>query len=185
MKHVLIVLLCSIMMYAQNEYTEKIDKNSTVIFAQSTADGSTEMHTELLEQCIESLPSIASLEASVTSTTEYIRAINGEAGNDNHVKMYSAEITINYIEAQKMLLILTQQSIQAQEPKTEVHEKRLRKVMKFVSDSNNGKTFGNQSRRKYFFITADEAIADVKKQAAAWITQQQAILCNGTSSKTR
>ena len=170
--------------HSQQGIPQNVDKNVTIISARSSADGSTEMHTEILEQCIESLPIISKLKATVTSKVKYVRAINGKTGNDDHVKMYTAKLTISYIEAQKMLLVLTQESIQAQEPKTEIHNKRVKKVALFVSDSNNGKTFANQSQRIYYFATEDEAVADVKKKAEAWLSQQQAILCGTTSTKT-
>ena len=177
MKTLLIFL--ALFLFSTVSTAEEYNSNKTVtlITAQSSADGSTKMYTEILESCIDELPVWSKLIPSTTSRTTYLRSINGKKGNDDHVKMYSAEITISYIEAQKMLIVLTQESIQAQEPKTETYDKRIQKKIHFVSDSNNGTSFANQSHRIYYFDSAEAAKNDVISQAKAWLSQNSATLC--------
>ena len=172
---ILLITLCLLIPLIAEEYTS--NKTVTVISAKSTADGSTDMYSELLEECIEKLPKLATLVPTVHSKVQYLRSINGKQGHDDHVKMFSAELVITYIEGQKFLLVLTQKSIQAQEPKTETYNRRIQKKVRFISDSNNGSSYANQSKRVYYFDSAEGAKKDVIAQAQAWLSQNSAALC--------
>lgn len=153
------------------------DKNITVISGTSTADGKSNVRKEVLEECIISLPKVNDLEAQVTSQSRYLKAINGDLNKNEYVKTYAAQIDINYVLYQKVLIIITTSSIQGQEPVTKIVEKRLKQSKSFESNPSEGDIFANRSNRQYFFSTADKAIEDAKKRAKTWLNQQSAVVC--------
>ncbi len=154
------------------------DKNITVISGTSTADGKSDVRKEVLEECIVSLPRVNDLEAQVTSESRYLKEINGEPNKNEYVKTYTAQIEINYVLFQKVLIIITTSSIQGQEPITKIVEKRLKQSKVFDSNPSEGDIFANRSNRQYFFSSQEKAIEDVKKRAKTWLNQQAAVTCN-------
>ncbi|MCX7727112.1 MAG: hypothetical protein N2053_09725 [Chitinispirillaceae bacterium] len=59
-----------------------------------------------------------------------------------------------------------------------VMDKSLKQTKVFTSDPSNGDIYAGRSRRQYYFSTAEAAAKDVKERAAAWIKQQQAVICS-------
>ena len=153
------------------------EKNVTILSATTSADGSTAIHTELLEECIESLPDPATLSPVVHAGSEHMQEINGEAGRNAFVKTWSAELEIAYMVRQKAMIVVSTNSIKGSEPTTQVVDKRIPRTKRFVSDPANGDSFANRSSRTYFFSTAEKAGEDVARQAASWIRLQSPITC--------
>ena len=153
------------------------NKNITLISAQSTADGKSEVWRELLEECVVSLPKVSDLEAEVTAQPRFLKEINGETGRNQHTQTYSAAIEINYMIHQKELIIITTSSVQGQEPITKVVERNIRRNKRFDSDPGSGDIYANRSQRQYFFSSAEKAVEDVKQRAAIWLKQQNAVVC--------
>jgi hypothetical protein len=162
--------------YAGKDVTE--NKNVTLVSAQSSVDGKSDINEKLLEECIVSLPGVNDLEAQVTSHAGYVKEINGDPNKNDFAKSYSAVIEINYMVHQQSLVIVTTSSIQGQEPVMKVFEKNLKETKRFESDPTEGETYAGRSNRVYYFPTADAAIADVKKRAAIWLKQQAAVVCS-------
>jgi hypothetical protein len=156
---------------------ETTEKNVTVISGQSSADGTSEVHERLLEECIVSLPATADLQADVVSQSLYLKEINGDPNRNEFVKFYSAVIEINYMVRQKALIIVTSRTIQAQQPIMKDVEKSFPHQVRFESNPVNGDLYAGHSNRQYYFSTAAGAIADAKKQAEIWLRQQNAIVC--------
>jgi len=153
------------------------NKNVTLVSAQSSVDGKSDINEKLLEECIVSLPALSDLEAEVTSSAAYVKEINGDPNKNDFVKSYSAFIEINYMVHQQTLIIVTTSSIQGQEPVMKVFEKSIKQTKRFESNPTEGENFAGRSNRAYYFPTADAAIADVKKRAAIWLKQQAAVVC--------
>jgi hypothetical protein len=156
---------------------ETTKKNVTVISAQTSADGSSEIQEKLLEECIVSLPSPADLQADVVSGAQYLKEINGNPDKNEFIKYFSATIEINYLVRQKSLIIITSRSIEAQQPVMKEVEKSIRHSIRFESNSVNGDLYAGHSNRQYYFSTAEGAIADAKKRAETWLKQQNAVVC--------
>jgi len=158
------------------------NKNVTLVSAQSSVDGKSDINEKLLEECIVSLPDLSDLEAEVTSQAAYVKEINGDPAKNDFVKSYSAIIEINYMLRQQTLIIVTTSSIQGQEPVMKVFEKSLRQTKRFESNPTEGENFAGRSNRSYYFPTADAAVGDVKKRAAIWLKQQSAVVCKGAKT---
>jgi hypothetical protein len=154
------------------------DKNITIIHGQSVADGRSDVSERILEECIVSLPKTGELNPILSSGSEYMKEINGDANKNEFAKTFSASLDINYILYQKVLVIVTTNSVQGQEPVMKVMEKRLNQSKHFESNSANGDSFAGRSHRKYYFSTSDAAKEDVVNQANAWIRQQSAVVCS-------
>lgn len=152
-------------------------KNVTIIRAESSADGSSEMRRELLEDCILSLPNPDSLEPQISSEAVYLREINGEKDRNNWEKSYTAKLEVNYLTSEKELLVITTRSVQEQKPIIKEVDKTLRHSQTFTSDATEGATVAGQSNRQAYFTTADEARKDVRQRARVWIQQQKPVLC--------
>ncbi|MFC1584635.1 hypothetical protein ACFL5V_03705 [Fibrobacterota bacterium] len=153
------------------------DKNITLISAQSSADGKSMVRKELLEECIVSLPGQESLEAEVTSSSQYLKGINGDNSRNKFVKTYKASLGINYMLRQKELIIVTTSSVQGQEPVMKVFERNIMQSKVFRSNPTEGDLYAGRSKRQYYFSTAEGAVNDVKKRAATWLKQKSAVVC--------
>ncbi|MBN1128153.1 MAG: hypothetical protein JXA71_04170 [Chitinispirillaceae bacterium] len=160
------------------------DKNITVISAESKVDGKSEISEKLLEECIVSLPTVDELEAEVSSSSGYVKEINGDPNKNEFVKMFSAVIEINYMLHQQSLMIVTTSSVQGQEPVMKVFEKSLARSKRFESNPTEGGHYAGRSNRQYYFPSAEAAVQDVKRRAAIWLKQQSAVVCKGQSYST-
>ena len=157
------------------------NKSSKVVVLQgsSSVDGNSTVTEKLLEECIVALPSLKELEADVTARTEILKEINGEAGKNDQVKVYSASVRISYKVRQKILIIITQNSLDAKDPVTRTEERVIMKeTAPFESDPGEGNIFAGRSNRKYYYTTPDAASDNAKKRAQIWLSQQQNVLCS-------
>ena len=152
-------------------------KNVTVIAAQTSADGSSEVRRELVKDCILSLPNPDEIAPQMSSEAVYLKEVNGEAGRDEWAKSYTAKLEINYLTIEKELLIITTRSVQSQEPIIKEVEKELRHSQIFTSDPSEGATFAGRSHRQYYFTKAEDATKDVRERAKVWLQQQKPVQC--------
>ena len=171
------VLFSGAVLAAQAQTTT--NKKVTVVKAQSTADGSSQIVESPLEECVVSLPPPKDLIAVSSSRSEYLKGINGEEGKNGHTQVWSAEVSISFKVRQTFVLIITTSSIEGQEP---VRDKQTREVIKthtVTSDPGAGDIFAGRSNRKYYYSTEEAAMNSAKKRAEAWIQQLQPTLCAG------
>jgi hypothetical protein len=153
-------------------------KSITLISAETSADGLTRVHRELLEECILELPKPDELVPVVTRRAEFLKSINGDPGRNESAQTYSAVIDVGYVVQQKALIIVTTSSIEQQEPIIKEVERRIPNSEQFRSDPNNGDSYaGRDLAHDYYFGTEQTAIEDVKGRAIAWLAQQKTITC--------
>ncbi len=165
-------------LHADPKTADRVEKKDiTVIAAQSSADGGSEVRREMVQDCIMSLPSPDKLDPQVTSEAMYLRGINGEEHHDAWTKVYTARLDVNYLNYQKELLIITTRSVQGQEPVIKDVEKKLRRTETFTSNPTQGDTYAGRSDRQYYFTSAEGAIKDVRERARVWIEQQAPVVC--------
>ena len=157
--------------------TKTENKNVTYIDAQSSADGSSEVRRELIEDCILSLPDPQSVEPLVSSEAVYLKEVNGEKGHDDWAKAYTATLEISYLTSEKEMLIITTRSVQSQQPIIKEVNKSLQHTKTFSSNPTEGGTYAGQSNRQYYFTSAEDAVKDVRNRARIWIQQQKPVLC--------
>ena len=153
-------------------------KSITLISADTSADGLTRVHRELLEECILELPTAEELVPVVTRRAEFLKSINGDSSRNESAQTYSAVIDVGYVVHQKALIIVTTNSIERQEPIIKEVERRIPNSEQFHSDPNNGDSYaGRDLAHDYYFGTEQAAIEDVKGRAIAWLAQQKTITC--------
>jgi len=151
----------------------------TVVEAKSAADGKSSITEKVLEECIIALPSLNQLEADVTARNEYLKEINGVAGKNDHVRTFTASVIVSYQLRQKLLIIITQNSLDGQEPITREEERIImRQSQPFVSDLDGGDIFAGRSNRRYYYSSAEKAAESAKSRAGVWVRQQQNVLCS-------
>jgi hypothetical protein len=155
---------------------KNVSKNVTIVTAETSADGGSEIARERIQDCILSLPDPSNLEAQVTSQSVYVQGINGENKN-GWIKSYTARLDVSYLTRERDLIIVTTRSVNGQPPVLREVDKTLRHTQTFISNSTEGDTFGGRSDRQYYFTTAEGAIRDVQARAKVWINQQQATVC--------
>lgn len=150
-----------------------------VIQGSADVDGKSQITEKLLSECVVALPSLKELEADVTARTEYLKEINGEAGKNDHVKVYTASVRISYKVRQKLLIIITQNSLDGKDPVTREEERIIMKeTPPFESDPGEGNIFAGRSNRKYYYTSSETAADNAKKRAQIWVSQQQNVLCS-------
>ena len=163
---------------AQAQGGQKVEKKDiTVISAGSSADGSSQVRTELVSDCILSLPNPDNLEAQITSEAMHLKEINGEPGKNEWAKVYRARLDVNYLVYQKELLIVTTRSVKGQEPVIKEVEKKLRKTESFLSNPSEGDVYAGRSNRQYYYTKPEMAVKDVKSRAKVWVQQQSSVVC--------
>jgi hypothetical protein len=157
------------------------NKNITIVEGTASADGKSDVREQVLEECIVSLPRVEELEANVNAQSQYLREINNDPAKSAHVKTYTATIDINYMQYQKVLYIITTNSVPAHDPVMKMVEKNIKQSRQIVSDPANGDMSAKNPKLEYFFSTPEAAIKDAKAKAAVWIRQQSAVVCGPKS----
>lgn len=157
--------------------TENINKKVTIIQAQGQNQKPGPIESKLLEECIISLPSATTLEATIESKNQFLKGIGGDEKNSGWVKTYIATVEIPYLVKQKELVIVPVASIEGAPPKMETFIKRLPNRETFVSDCDNGDIIAGRSNRQSYFSTAEKAKADAIERAKVWINQNNHLLC--------
>jgi hypothetical protein len=157
--------------------TRTENKNITVVTAETSADGSSTIAREKIQDCILALPDPDKLEALVFSEALFVQGLNGEKGRNEWIKSYSARLDVAYLTREKDLVIVTTRSVQGQPPVFREVEKTLRHTETFVSNAAEGDAFAGRSDRRYYFTTAEGAVKDVKARARIWIGQQAPAVC--------
>jgi hypothetical protein len=152
-------------------------KNITVIHAEGSADGSSEITRETVKECIVSLPSPEAVEPEVMSDSRFLKEINGDPAKSGWTKVYTAHLAINYQVYRKEMLIVTTKSLEGREPTMKDVEKRNPQTKEFDSNPAEGDTYAGRSNRQYYFTTAEGAAKDVKTRAHVWLKQQAPLLC--------
>lgn len=163
---------------AQGTKTE--NKNVTVVAGTSTADGSSEISREKVQDCIAALPDPDKLEAIVSSEAVFVQGLNGVAGRNEWIKSHTARLDITYLTREKDLIIVTTRSLQGQPPVFREVEKTLRHTQTFLSNDTEGDAYAGRSDRRYYFTSAEAAVKDVKDRARVWISQQAPAVCPST-----
>lgn len=171
---------CGIALAAETAKDKTERKNITLITAQGTADGSTEISREAVKECIVTLPAADALEPEVVSDSRFLKEVNGDANKNEWAKVYTAKITINYQVYKKDLLIVATKSVEGKEPTLRDVEKRLPQSKEFASNPADGDTYAGRSNRQYYYTKPEAAVADVKARAKVWLKQQGPLLCSET-----
>ncbi len=174
---ILPVVLLAAAAHAAGEKTRTENRNVTVVTAHTTADGSSSIALEKIQDCILGLPDPDKLEALVTSEAVFVQGLNGEKNRNEWIKSYTARLDVAYITREKDLVIVTTRSVQGQPPVFREVEKTLRHTETFVSNPAEGDAYAGRSDRRYYFTTAEGAIKDVKDRARVWISQQASAVC--------
>ena len=121
MKHPLTVitglsLCCGLALAAEPGKDKTERKNITVITAQGTADGSSEISRESVRECIVTQPTVEALEPDVISDSRFLKEVGADPAKTEWTKIYTAKITINYQVFKKDLLIVATKSVEGKEP---------------------------------------------------------------------
>jgi hypothetical protein len=185
MKHHLAVIpglaiACGLALGAETAKDKTERKNITVITAQGTADGSSEISREAVKECIVTLPTAEALDPDVVSESRFLKEVDGDPNRNEWTKVYTAKITINYQVYKKDLLIVATKSVEGKEPTMREVDKRLPQSKEFVSNPADGNTYAGRSNRQYYFTKQDDAVLDVKNRAKVWLKQQTPLLCSDT-----
>lgn len=150
----------------------------TVVGATANADGRSQIDSQIIEECVQSLPTAAELQPVVNAKSEYLKMINGDVNDNRSVRTYSAEIDLTYVVFQRRLVTVTTSSIEKSEPVFKEVDGRFDQTKKFVSNAGNGDAYaGREYVHNYYFSNADAAIKDVKSRAEAWLKQKRATMC--------
>jgi hypothetical protein len=157
---------------------EKQRAMMTVVGATANADGKSQIDSQIIEECIQSLPTAAELQPVVNAKSKYLKMINGDINDNRSVRTYSAEIDLTYVVFQRRLVTVTTSSIEKSEPVFKEVDGRFDHSQQFVSNPENGDAYaGREYVHNYYFSTADAAIKDVKSRAEAWLRQKRATMC--------
>ena len=174
----LLVLFCLVLIPGISGADDKQRAMMTVIGATANADGKSQIDSQIIEECIQSLPTAAELQPVVNAKSQYLKMINGDINDNRSVRTYSAEIDLTYVVFQRRLVTVTTSSIEKSEPVFKEVDGRFDHSQQFVSNPENGDAYaGREYVHNYYFSTADAAIKDVKSRAEAWLRQKRATMC--------
>jgi len=153
-------------------------KIATVVAVGSNTDGSSQIKTEVIAECIQYLPSVADLQPVVDARPRFLKAIGGNIDRNESVRTYSASIELTYVVRRKQLVVVTTSSVERSEPVLQEVEGRFDKSIRFESDQNNGDQYYGRDITKYFYFSNEQsAVEDAMRRATAWLKQKQAVMC--------
>ncbi|MFT5442499.1 MAG: hypothetical protein ACI8W3_001543 [Myxococcota bacterium] len=177
----LALLLASLLAAALPASADETKRNITTIVAGGTlADGRSQIKSELIEECVVSLPKESDLEPIVNARSKFMKSINGDDKANGSVRTYSAVVTVAYVVRQKQLVIVTTSSVEKSEPVIEEVAGRFDRAIKFTSNPENGDHYaGRELVHEYYFSNEDLAVADAMKRARVWLKQQRSVMCDG------
>ncbi len=151
---------------------------ATIVATESPADGTSQIHTEVLEECIMTLPTLEQLQPVTDARSEFLKAINGDIENNASTRTFSATVSVTYSLYQKKLVVVTANTVEKSEPVLREVDGRFDQSVVFESNPENGDSFaGRDLVKEYYFSTPEGAAADAMRKAEAWIKQKQALLC--------
>ena len=177
----LVVVFGSAHIAQSAETKDKVERKTvTIINAEGSADGSSEISREAVKECIVALPKADALDPEIVSDARFLKEIGGEQNKNEWVKVYTAKITVNYMLYRKDLLIVSTRTLEGKEPTLRELEKRLPQAKEFVSNPAEGDTFAGRSNRQFYFTKSDEAVKDVRTRALVWLKQQAPLVCTDT-----
>lgn len=178
-RHLLLLLLSFGLVLAGPGWADdKQRAMMTVVGATANADGKSQIDSQIIEECVQSLPTASELEPVVNAKSKYLKMINGDINDNRSVRTYSAEIDLTYVIFQRRLVTVTTSSIEKSEPVFKEVDGRFDQSKQFVSNSENGDAYaGREYVHDYYFSTAEAAIKDVKSRANAWLKQKRATMC--------
>ncbi|HIF95360.1 MAG TPA: hypothetical protein EYQ60_19920 [Myxococcales bacterium] len=150
----------------------------TLINASSAADGQSQIKSQLIEECIQSLPNASDLEAIVDVKSKYMKNIGGDITVNHSVKTYTAVVNVTYVLRQKQMLIVTTSSIEHSEPVLEAVVGRFDRTKQFRSNAENGdECAGMGLVPECYFSSEPRAADDAMKRAKAWLKQKRPVMC--------
>jgi hypothetical protein len=150
----------------------------TIIDAGTSADGTSQIQKEVVEECIMKLPTLDDLQPITDATSKFLKAINGDKDRNESTRTYSAVIELTYVVYEKTLLVVTTNSVERSEPVFREVDGRFDQTARFESNSENGDMFhGRDLAKEYFFSTEQGAIDDAKRRAKAWLEQKRTVMC--------
>jgi hypothetical protein len=151
---------------------------ATIVGVSSNADGSSQIKSEVIAECIQYLPDVADLQPVVDTRPMFLKAIGGDVDRNESVRTYSASIELTYVIKRKQIVIVTTNSVERSEPVIQEVEGRFDESMRFESDSNNGDQYYGRDITKYFYFSNEQsAVDDAMRRATAWLRQKQAVMC--------
>lgn len=153
-------------------------KITTFVAGTNHADGRSQIKSEVIEQCVLSLPRASDLEPIVDARSKYMRSINGDATANGSIRTYNATVTVPYVVKQKQLVIVTTSSIEKSEPVIKEVSGQFDRTIEFNSNSENGDHYGGRELvHEYYFSSEQMAVDDAMKRARAWLKQQRTVMC--------
>jgi hypothetical protein len=154
-----------------------INKNVTVISAQTSADGASQVSKELLDECIVSLPKAADIEPFVDAKVLYVRDVNGKKDSNKYVNTFVAHVEIHYLMRQREMIIITSNSVPSQSPVIKEVTRMVPRCDTVYSAAQEGDVFAGTTPRTYYFTKQEDAAKSAQSRAATWIKQHEPILC--------
>lgn len=140
--------------------------------------GASKIETQVIEECIQSLPQLSDLEAVVDAKSVYMKNINGDLKANHSVRTFNASVVVPYTVRRKVLLVVTTASIEGSEPTIQEVEGRFDESVAFRSNPENGDQFsGRELVLDYYFSKRELAAEDALRRASAWLKLQSSVMC--------
>ncbi len=152
----------------------------TLINAGAAADGKSQIQTEVIEECVQSLPNASDLAPVVDAQSKFMKSIGGDSEANASVRTYNAVVDVHYVVRQKRLVIITTSSLDASEPVIKEVVGRFDRSIQFSSNPENGDRYaGRDLVLEYYFSTEQGAVEDAMRRARAWLGQKRSVMCDG------
>ncbi len=147
----LAVFACSAALYAGDR------GGVAIVPIPSPLPGHTTVRVDTLSQCVSALPADSALQVVSHGRDEYLKRILGGTEN-RYVKVWDAEVVLNYQRQSKLLYVLVPQgSLASGEPVFRESETNRMVSDTIRSDAGDGDFFAFSSPRRYYFDSEDKA----------------------------
>ena len=154
-------------------------KTVTLVDAGGIANSGSNIKSQVIEECILTLPKASDLAPVVDAKSKHMKGIDGDKAANASVRAYSAVVDVPYMVKQKQVVIVTTSSVEGMEPLVKEVDGRFDRTVRFESNSANGdRFFGRELAKEYYFSTKQGAIDDAMMRAKAWLKQNKTVMCS-------
>lgn len=152
----------------------------TLVGAGTSADGTSQIRTQVVAECIGELPTLADLAPVVDSESLYLKWINGDRERNESVRTWTASVDVTYVLHRKEVVVVTTNSVERSEPVIREVDGRFDRTIQFVSNRENGDLFSGRTLvNEYYFSSPEAATRDAMRRAEAWLKQRRSVMCDG------
>lgn len=154
-----------------------ISQEKTIAIVSQAGVATPEIRRDLVEDCIQSLPSAETLNPVTEAKELFLKHRKGVNGDNGHTKVWTARIRLGYLVRQKHLYVASSGGVQAQPVQFREALSSFQTEELIESHPGDSDFMAGANPRTYYFISSEQAAASARKRAQQRLTELRGRLC--------